>query len=456
MEMQRFLPVAHASLPRARCAVFLQPCKRELLRLCAPHAQLAVRCRRFSIAAKPERPKARTESEKDRNKRTFQQWGAVAVGIGALVGGLAWAAHATGRTVTEVIQDAIEGVRSLGQVDAEDLSAALPPFEVYSDPDTGAEGIPRGPVLLRAPTGTLVLGWEGTCVDVVYDPRAGYLPLPRPGLVELLLACADADIEVAIWSCSASAGTVEEQLKRLITGLIAQEDADRYADFRAFVLEGYERSRVEEAATAAKEGRAPRFVVPISDADVPDYYRQCVLRIAGVLGKELCHAAVDGQGKLMGGPNKGRDVEMLTSGRRAKDVLLVVREDEVPAATVPSGSIVLAVPPYPNLAQPGKGTGKGGREQDEDPTLMLMSAMIRRFGEEHRAAKASTNPHDGGLVRLGLQDFIHALDSRAREAKVKPNTGKAVDVTVGVLGLILKEEQQRLREKQAKGKSKGK
>jgi hypothetical protein len=311
-------------------------------------------------------PKARAETDADRRRAALEQWGAVAAVIAGLAAGALLLSASTGRSVPETVRDAAEALAAAGQPDSETVASGLPPLGDYSNPATGAPGRARGPVILRTPSATLVLGWEGTAVRVAYLPTVGYVATPRPGLVEVLLACADADVEVAFWSTASSAGTVQEQLRRLVSQLVAQVDADRYTEFRAFVTDAAERSRAYEAAEAAHERRPMRPLPPVGEADMPELYASCVLRISGVLGRELSHRSADGR-------RLGRDVATLVSQREAEDVLVVVAADEVGDTLTPAPPLAVA-----------RFEGEEG-----DVALLDLARVISRFGQARRGAAAS-------------------------------------------------------------------
>lgn len=374
---------------------------------------------RMFATAKVERPKARQETAEERQGNQYKVLATIAACLGGIGGIIGLASVATGRSPSELWTGIVDTFS--GAPDVEVVSSILPPLDVYSDPDRGLPGVARGPVIVRRPTATLVVGWERVLVDIVYEPRTGYRTAPRPGLSDFLLACADANVEVVLWSGQCSAQGLEEQVRKVIHTAIVPEDKDRYSHFSNFVLETQQKSKVYEAAEAIREKRAPRPLIQVTEEDIPDLFRQHVLRIEGLAGKEHCFKGEKG--------SMSRDVELLTNARPADSVLALFTAEDAAAVLIQPESTCLTLPPF---------TATVTSKQALDPTLMLLSALVRQFEDACAAATRGPKP--------SISSLLSRLASEAVARGLQPKTGKAIDRTVGILGVVLAEEQRKLKE----------
>ena len=331
---------------------------------------------------------------------------------------------------------------ALTSVDHEDLLSALPDLATYAGAEAAAaaaaargdggggeeEGeaqlapsraVARAGARLPLPAATLVLGWEGVCVDVVYDPKAGYVPVPRPGLAALLLACADAGIDTVLWSSAALSDSVKEQVARLVEARVAPLDAARYDAFQARVTDNYERARAVELAMATREGRRPAPMLPITPRDRTDLYLENVLRVPAVLGKEHCVAGGGGEG---GGDAQQqqlllRPLNLLCHARCARAALgggcaaidcVDASALGVPAhagggraeaaGAEPSAPAPPPPPPIYYLRLPAWRSGEG------DFCLFLMAELVREYAEWRRAPEGGGSAA-GGSAR-GISEFL--------------------------------------------------
>jgi hypothetical protein len=217
------------------------------------------------------------------------------LGVGAPVG---YVMVDQGLDLQEVLAYVFAVAEGAAELDDADIAAALAPWAAFSDPDAPADSPQRGTNgrggVLRRPVATLVLGWEGTLVDVTYHPRSGWIAVPRPGLDKLLLACAENLVEVVVWSREHGVGSVQDQVHHVVKDLVVPQDRDRYEAFQAYLDANYKAAVGMEVARAAEEGRRARPLEPISRDERPELYAKSVLRIAAVLGKEHCVAKGSG------------------------------------------------------------------------------------------------------------------------------------------------------------------
>ena len=384
-------------------------------------------------------------------------------------------------------------IAALRDVDAGDLLGVLPPLADYAVPTDAGGRVTRAGVLLSPPAATLVLGWEGVCMDVLYDPKAGFVPVAREGFATLLLALADADAEVVVWSRSAPAAAVREQLFTLVRTLIVPRDMERHAAFQRFLTNNYERARAVEAGTAAKEGRAVRPMMPITDHDREELYAQNVLRIAAVLGREHCFAEDAGVGGGGGGGGTAappqpttspsppaqvviRPVALLTHGRAPWDVIVV---DADTPSLAPEGSVNAA----PFLTPAGMSASaanaaaaartrplhfpvplfsarvaadaheQGLPPPPPDTTLHLLSECFTRFAAWRSSARRehSSEAPVGGVFSAASASssfaaYASLLSQRAREEGLLPTSGSHLDATRGVLRVVHRDVRRAQRE----------
>ena len=109
--------------------------------------------------------------------------------------------------------------------------------------------VTRGGILVR-PLLTLVLGWESVIADpTCYDVKRGRYTSFRPGLVDLFLACADAQIEIIIWSRDYPSAIVAEDIRSFILKQVIPNDIKRYNDF----LEKSQKERIEKEILRKRE-----------------------------------------------------------------------------------------------------------------------------------------------------------------------------------------------------------
>lgn len=368
------------------------------------------------------RPKAKRDvgtNDVDRRRWTAAVAASV-LGLAGVAAGLALVAKQENMTATELLSYASEQLLHMGDMEPADIAACLPDIDHYSDPETGHKGRPSRGGVRRRPLGTIIVGWEGSLVDVVYNAKAGRIVVPRPGFERLLLACADADIEVVIWSATQSTPVVEEQLAYLLQHLVIPRDQARYTEFVTFLVEGYETAKAVELGMATKEGRPVRPMMPLIESEKPRLYQESVLRIVSVLGRE--HT-------LSG----SRPLHLLTARRPPSD--LVILDSDTTLKDVDGiGAQTLLLPPFKAPDKPLQSPS------DADPTLMLVASMIDRFDawrtarkkQQGEAAAAGTGGGD-----VGLATFVDSLCSRAAAGGLRPSTGKPIDDTVGILGQVI-------------------
>lgn len=362
----------------------------------------------FSTAA--PRPRAAPRSPPSpRRSREARLAAGLAAACALLAAPVAYEFAFGGLTLAALRERAADAWAGLSRAGAAELLLLLlPAWESYDAGGGGAGGggDPRGggaPAVGRAgaplarPRFTVVLGWEGVCVDVAYEPKAGFRALPRPGFAQLLLALAAAGAEVVVWSPTSPSAVVAEQLAGLVAGTVAPLDAGGYVALQARMEAAYARARDAEAAAAAREGRAPRAMLPITREDRVEQYTAHVLRVAAVLGSE--HALPGG-----GGAAAVRPVAALTHERAPWDVVVVDALHRGAAGLPPAARARdaqhLALPEWRSAAQ-----GAG-----EDPSLFLFAELALWFGgwrraAERRAAAAQPPPVQPFTGRLTAEGF---------------------------------------------------
>jgi hypothetical protein len=326
-----------------------------------------------------------------------------------------------------------ESISAVADPDVEDLLAILPPWESFADPEGSNSGAPRKGGTLTQPTATVILGWEGTLVDSTYHPKAGRIAVPRPGFSYLLLALADAGVEVVLWSRDLSSNVLQEQFQQLLEHDIIPEDKDRYNAFVSFLEQNYKVAVGVEHAQAMKEGREPKPLQPLFDNDKPQLYVSTVLRIAAQLGRE--QSFVQGKEVL-------RPVDVLTRGRDTHSVLVI---DSDPGLKVAFPDNTLLIAPWPVQAKEGgdattaSSARAAAREATAmDPTLHLLGEMLERYSAAVQAAKQKKESKEQ-KDKVTIQSFLRGLKDIAQSKNMMPNTGSALDESVGVLGVVLRD-----------------
>jgi len=240
----------------------------------------------------------------------------------------------SGLSLSETLSYMRESISTLADPDPEDLRAILAPWSSFrpqgneaeeddykdasknedirkeesddyqmkdkdnkKDQQTSSSSSSSSPVLTRGgflvqPRATLVLGWEHAIADpTCYDAKRGRYTSFRPGVEDLLLACANADIEVVIYSRDYAAAAVMEDLRSFIQKRVIPRDLLRYEEFSSFLRASRARGIAAEHQLAIKEGRAAREVSDfIEEIDTQPIYESSILRIAAVLGREHCFA----------------------------------------------------------------------------------------------------------------------------------------------------------------------
>jgi hypothetical protein len=169
----------------------------------------------------------------------------------------------------------------------EDISSSLSlSSSSYSSPV-----LTRGGILVQ-PRATLVLGWENTLADpTCYDAKRGRYTAFRPGFADLLLSCANANIEIMIWSRDYPSAAVAEDLHSFIQQKVIPQDKSRYNEFASFLRTSRARAIAAEHHLAKMEGRAAREVSSfIEEIDTQPLYERSILRLAAVLGREHCYS----------------------------------------------------------------------------------------------------------------------------------------------------------------------
>jgi hypothetical protein len=335
-----------------------------------------------------------------------------------------------GLTLSSFFERVSDAWAGLAQVGGAELVLLLPAWDSYAEGERGggafsfaplgAEGaaaamaaqpaVGRAGASLPRPRFTVVLGWEGVCVDVAYDPKAGFKPLARPGLASLLLALAAAGAEVVVWSSASPSAVVAEQLAGVVAGAVAPLDVAGYLGLQARMEEAYERARAHEAAAAALERRAPRPMLPITREDRVAQYASHALRIAAVLGSEHTVPG-EGGGGDSAAPANVRPVAALTHERAPWDVVVVDAAPRGAAGLPPTpalrGAQHVAVPPWAARAAPG-----------EDPTLFLLAELFLWFGGWRRAAERRAPPPGAAAHFSGARgpEGVPATDPEASVA----------------------------------------
>jgi hypothetical protein len=171
--------------------------------------------------------------------------------------------------------------------------------------------VTRGGILIR-PLLTLVLGWESVIADpACYDVKRGRYTSFRPGLVDLFLACADAQIEIIIWSRDYPSAIVAEDIRSFILKQVIPNDNKRYNDFLTFLRSSRAKAIAAEYQLAREENRLPREMSSfIEELDTQPLYETSILRIAAILGKEHCYS-------------KSRPLGLVLSRRDLKNVRVI-------------------------------------------------------------------------------------------------------------------------------------
>ena len=284
------------------------------------------------------------------------------------------------------IHEAREWIASLREADAADLASVLPAWDSFAAKEAA---VARAGVVLSAPAVTVILGWERALVSLTYDPKQGFRAAPRAGAAALLLALADVDAEVVVWSARATSDTARADLHALVSEFVAPADAARYAAFQSFLNTNYERAAAFEVAQARREARATRPMFPIAADDRTELYAQTVLRIAAVLGKEHCFG---GGGAIV------RPAAVLATTRAQSDVVVIDCEDaaewgmgvgvvggqhDANGGVAASGDVnFLHISPLDEGGDGGGVGGGGGRPlggADTDATLFLVAELINCF-----------------------------------------------------------------------------
>jgi hypothetical protein len=398
----------------------------RLRRVCG--AAPRVRC---AHAAAP-RPRATTRSPSS-PRRSLEARLVAGVAAGAALLAAPFLYHiATGDlTLTALRERVADAWVGLAQVGGEELVALLPAWDSYAVEGGGGGGggggdagtsptaalgaaaggplaaVGRAGSALARPRCTVVLGWEGVCVDLAYDPKSGFRTVPRPGLAPLLLALAAAGAEVVVWSPTSPSAVVSEQLAGVVAAAVAPLDVGSYTALQARMEEAYARARAHEDAAAARERRPPRPMLPITREDRLAQYSAHALRIAAVLGSE--HTVPwegGGGGGAAAAAANARPVAALTHGRAPWDVAVVDAAPRaaagLPARAAPRGAQHLAVPAW-----------RRGEEEGEDPTLFLLAEMMLWFGGWRRAAERRAG---AGAGAGGAAPFSGALGAEGTPA----------------------------------------
>jgi hypothetical protein len=249
----------------------------------------------------------------------------------------------SGLSFDESIAYITESIRSLAEPDPQDLSSILPPWssfgyrqenDIKDNTDKNNRNdknkndindtlvnqkekeeyfpvVTRGGILVR-PLLTLVLGWESVIADpTCYDVKRGRYTSFRPGLVDLFLACADAQIEIIIWSRDYPSAIVAEDIRSFILKQVIPNDIKRYNDFLSFLRSSRAKAIAAEYQLAKEENRLPREMSSfIEELDTQPLYETSILRIAAILGKEHCYS-------------KSRPLGLVLSRRDLKNVRVI-------------------------------------------------------------------------------------------------------------------------------------
>ncbi len=344
---------------------------------------------------------------------------------------------------------------SLADIEDEDISRSLPPLEAFSDPGTGRRGIPTKGGVLRRPAGTIVIGWEGALVDTVYVPKRGRVTLPRPGFSRFLLACADANVEVVVWSTELPATSVLAQLDDLVASTVLPADKERLDAFNKYLDESYDKARAMEVAEAYRAGRAPRTLPLLTVEERRDLYRTSVLRVAAVLGREHCRRREGGAG-----PEAlyVRPAYLVVPRREVGGVLAVTTTTATTAAGSTAahgdGNTLLEAPGTGDAIEEGlqkkahgampfpipewrasAGVVGGGGGGETDPSLFLLAGLVDRLedwrqqvekeGKVPKQAGAAQPPLLDGEQPASLRRFVWALAGKEGRTKGKGPAARA-------------------------------
>lgn len=242
-----------------------------------------------SSSATVPRPKAQTQSplhvQQREQKTIFYTLLLLSLGI---ITPIIYVMHDQRLSFTEVIDYIMEQFLEMGEYDDDDIRALLPSLETINNNNSSTSNSTKVQTNNKVPLATIILGWEGTLVDIVYHPKAGPMAVPRPGLDKFLLTCAHQSIEIVIWSKEYTSTTVQDQLKHIIQGIIIPQDKDRYDLFNDQLNHHYKEAKAMEFAMAHKENRTPRILPDIDYNERPNYYMKNMLNITAVLGKDHC------------------------------------------------------------------------------------------------------------------------------------------------------------------------
>jgi len=309
-----------------------------------------------------------------------------------------------------------ERMLALTTVDETDLMAVLPPWGSYAQENDSDDGlyvgggtVNRSGIRLPCPASTVVLGWEGTCLDVHYDVKAGYVPEFRPGLAHLFLSLAAADTEVVLWSSIQQTDQFRQQLHKFLQSSVIPLDNSRYEAFQGFLEANYTRALAVEAGIAAKEGRAPRPMFPITTEDRLDLYAENVLRWVAVLGKEHCVAS---------STRNIRPVNLVAVPRAPWDVVAIdctpplelgLEETQIVRSDASAGPTYLGIPRFstapPRVMIEGEMMPKmseGKKMEDKkvsDFTLFMLAELFSGFsswrGEKEKGVRELLDESNG-------------------------------------------------------------
>lgn len=286
-----------------------------------------------------------------------------------------------------------------------ETAADVPPHELASLLPSTASLQSQG----MAYKPTLVIALDGVVLAREYDPKFGHLYVRRPGLEALLLAASAAGCEVILWSSQPSAGA-SVAVDKLIVDIIAQDTA-RYHAFSDLMNRKARELKAVEMARAEAEGRAPRAHLlreRLFANEIEPMYREQVLNIRAVLGRE--HMT----------QSDGRRVRPLAAlPRDLADVLLI---DSDPTTLQVYGNNVILIP---ELAP--------GHFNSDDPTLPLIASMIQLMDAARDVSKHASSITAWRAYMLDM----------AKRRGLRPETGRSIDDTVGILGMVLEIERQR-------------
>ena len=447
--------------------------------------------RLFSITPSPPpspRPKAQLQSPKSiQQKETYLFiYSIIFISLSIIIP-IAYIMINEQLSFTEVLDYLIEQIIEMGELEDNDVRSVLPIIQQNRNNNNTNSNTNNKPVSnSKIPVATIIMGWEGTLVDMIYHPKAGLMAIPRPGLDKFLLTCSNHSIELIIWSKEYTSTTVQDQLKHIIQGMIIPQDKQRYDLFNEQLNYHYKEAKALELAMAYKEKRSVRNLPHIDNNERPNYYIKNMLNISAILGKDHCQTRYlppktipSSSSSLFSSLyNKIhystliRPYHLLMEQRLRTNPVIIMDNDTTKISTTTTSSNERNDNSYILTIGTWKSPDSTNDKQQKDmylndPTLLLFSALFERYntwkleqeqlndknntksknqsswfgGKSFSTVKSSSlSMNDAPTSTINQNTIINYINDvleRSKINKLKPSTGLPIDNTVGILGMIL-------------------